>query len=92
MLLVQLCVVFISTDIVDTEVLRLVWKTMPGIPYAMEITDLFPNKTSAILTLKTTSVHIANLFLDHSVVRCGIPMYLLADKRPLLKNIILFNM
>lgn len=44
-------------------------------------TDRYLKSTRAVSTLKTTAMHVANVFMKHRLISYGIPTYLMAESR-----------
>lgn len=66
-------------DFVARAILGLLPKTTSGDQYVVVVTDRYSNITRAIFSSETTSVHIANIILDHWIIPSGISSFLLTD-------------
>lgn len=66
-------------DFVGMDILGLLLKTASRNQYAVVITDCYLKRTRAISSSKTTSTHLANIFLDQWIIAYSIPSFILSD-------------
>lgn len=71
-----------SSEFVDMDLLGPLPKTTQINQYFLAITYWYSKLTHAISTSNTTYAHTANVSLDHCLVPCYIPAYLLRENSP----------
>lgn len=73
---------FSAIEPLESVSTKAVWplsRTTQGNQFFVVITDNYSKLMRAIQTSKTSSMHIANVFLKHWIVSCGTTRYLLVD-------------